>query len=460
MATTTSLSVQELKLDLKNFRTVPQPSEASAIAALVSINPDWFWALTESLLSDGYHATENILVLAGGKSGTDMEVKEGNRRIAALKLIHGYARRSLITVPAHIEATIAGLTDEWKNANRLVPCALYQQSEAAAVDRIVQLTHGKGEKAGRDPWSAVPRARHNRDRNGESEPGLDLLESYLKHGQNITPYQKQRWAGEYSLSVLDEATKRLAPRIGLASARDLADKYPKIKHRVALEKVLHDIGSEMVGFEEVRRADFAVADGIPAPTSQTSADSASSASGQGQQTAGGTQQASSSSKSTAKRKAVSIDDPRAVSRALKKFAPIGNNREKVVKLLDEAKNLSVGKYPLAFCFLLRSMFEISAKAFCQDHAKSGGPSMSKTNGEDRRLAEVLRDITKHLTRNNKDKVMVRALHGAMTDLGNANGLLSVTSMNQLVHHPKFVVDGRSVSTVFANIFPLLEAMNS
>jgi len=460
MPTTTSLSVQELKLDLRNFRTVPQPNEASAISALVSINPDWFWALTESLLDDGYHLTENILVLAGGKSGTDMEVKEGNRRIAALKLIYGHARRSLVTVPAHIETTIADLTDEWKNANRLVPCAVYQQNEAAAVDRIVRLTHGKGEKASRDPWGAVPRARHNRDRNGGSEPGLDLLEKYLKHGQNITPYQKQRWAGEYSLSVLDEATKRLAPRIGLTSSRDLADGYPKVKYRVALEKVLHDIGSEMVGFEEVRGADFAVADGIPASTSQSSANAASSGSGQGQGTSSGTQQGSSSSGGTAKRKAVSIDDPRAVSRALKKFAPVGNNREKVVKLLNEAKTLSVGKYPLAFCFLLRSMFELSAKAFCQDHGKSGGPSMFKANGEERKLADVLRDITKHLTNNNKDKVMVKALHGAMTDLGNPTGILSVTSMNQLIHHPKFVVDGRSVSTVFANIFPLLEAMNS
>src|SRR5215831_17639835 len=102
MPTTTSLSVKDLKLDLKNFRTVPQPTEASATSALVSISPDWFWALTESLINDGYHPTENILVLAGGKSGTDMEVKEGNRRIAALKLIHGYASRSSLTVPAHI----------------------------------------------------------------------------------------------------------------------------------------------------------------------------------------------------------------------------------------------------------------------------------------------------------------------------------------------------------------------
>lgn len=460
MPTTAPLSVKELKLDLKNFRTVPQPNEANAIAALVSINPDWFWALMESLLSDGYHPTENILVLAGGKSGTDMEVKEGNRRIAALKLIYGYASRPPITLPTHIEAQITNLNDEWKNTNRFVPCAVYQQGEAEVVDRIVQLTHGKGEKAGRDKWGALPRARHNRDRNGASEPGLDLLEKYLKHGQNITPAQKQRWAGQYNLSVLDEAAKRLAPRMGLASSRDLADSYPKIKFRPALENVLHAIGSEMVGFEEVRTADFAVADGIPAPTNQTSSTTASSGSGQGQGTSSSTQKGSTSSKGTAKRKAVSIDDPRAVSRALRKFAPVGNNREKVVKLLEEAKNLNVGKYPLAFCFLLRSMFEISAKAFCLDHTKSGGPSMTKTGGEERKLVEVLKDITKYLTNNNKNKVMVRALHGAMTDLGNPTGLLSVTSMNQLVHHPKFVIDGRSVSTVFANIFPLLEEMNS
>ncbi len=458
MATTTSLDIQDLKLDLKNFRTVPQPNEAKAIGALVSINPDWFWALAESLLRDGYHPTENILVLTGGKSGTDMEVKEGNRRIAALKLIYGYARRSLVIIPAHIEGMIDSLTDEWKNANRLVPCAVYQQSEASAVDRIVQLTHGKGEKAGRDPWGAVPRARHNRDHNGANEPGLDLLEKYLKNGQDITPYQKQRWAGEYNLSVLDEAARRLAPRMGVMSARELSDSYPKVKYRTALEKILHDIGSEMIGFEEVRSADFAVRDGIPAPIGQPPAGGKSSNTGQ-QGTPTGAQK-STSTPAGLKRRAVSIDDPRAISRALRKFVPVGNNREKVVKLLNEAKTLNVAKYPLAFCFLLRSMFELSAKAFCDDHANSGGPSMLKTTGEERKLVDVLRDITNYLTNNNKNKIMVKALHGAMTDLGNPNGLLSVTSMNQLVHHPKFTVDARSVSTVFANIFPLLEAMNS
>ena len=52
---------------------------------MVSMSPDSFWALTESLLADGYHPTENIIVTK--KSSKDLTVKEGNRRIAALKII-------------------------------------------------------------------------------------------------------------------------------------------------------------------------------------------------------------------------------------------------------------------------------------------------------------------------------------------------------------------------------------
>ena len=52
MPITKILPIKQLKLDLSNFRTVPQESETDAIHAMISINPEWFWALTESLLDD------------------------------------------------------------------------------------------------------------------------------------------------------------------------------------------------------------------------------------------------------------------------------------------------------------------------------------------------------------------------------------------------------------------------
>jgi hypothetical protein len=58
-----------------------------------------------------------------------------------------------------------------------------------------------------------------------------------------------------------------------------------------------------------------------------------------------------------------------------------------------------------------------------------------------------------------DPAIQRQLHGALTDLASPESILSVMSMNQLVHNPKFSVRASDISTMFGNIFPLLEAMN-
>jgi hypothetical protein len=452
MPITKLVAVDQLKLDLHNFRTVKQRTESKALSALISIEPDRFWALAESLLNDGYHPTENIIVLASGAAGADLLVKEGNRRIAVLKLAFKYISRQGVTIPSHIEAVLNGLTEDWKKANKSVPCAIYGAGEADFVDRIVTLTHGKGEKAGRSNWNAVARARHNRDAGGASEPALDLLEKYLKEGQNLTSQQSLRWSGVFPLSVLDEAVKKLAPRLGATSTRELVRLYPtKIQKRAALESVIHDIGLENLTFTIIRdkAEDFGtIRYGLAAPLAPTPS------------TPTPAPQTTSPATTTAKKiVAVAVNDPRSVMRALRTFQPKGNNRDKVVTLLNEARTLKLHKHPHAFCFLLRSMFEISAKAYCDDHHSSGGPAMTKADGKDKRLVEVLRDITNHLTKNKKDVAMTKALHGAMTELAKSEGLLSVTSMNQLVHNPKFSVDETHICTLFANVFSLLEAMN-
>jgi len=70
---------------------------------------------------------------------------------------------------------------------------------------------------------------------------------------------------------------------------------------------------------------------------------------------------------------------------------------------------------------------------------------------------LLTEITTKLTQNNSAKEKV--LHGAITELGRPEGLLSVTSLNQLVHNPIFLVTSNDICTLFGNIFPLLEEMN-
>jgi hypothetical protein len=51
--------------------------------------------------------------------------------------------------------------------------------------------------------------------------------------------------------------------------------------------------------------------------------------------------------------------------------------------------------------------------------------------------------------------MKKELHGAIAELAKPEGFLSVTSMNQLVHNPKFIVDESHISNLFTNVVPLL-----
>ena len=391
MHVTKPVAVKDLSLDLKNYRALPQKSEEGSLKAIIAIDPDYFWALLASLLDDGgYLPTENIIVLdKGGKH----IVKEGNRRVGALKLALGLLDHSKIEQPAELSERIAALGSDWKKSNQSVPCAVYPQSEAKTVDRIVTLIHGKGQKAGRLNWNAVARARHNRDELAASEPALDLLEAYIRQGKNLTPAQKERWAGDYPITVLEEALKRIAPAVGAAAAKDVPKLYPA-KFRDAFEAMLREIGMNELTFEKLRTRDFGTLYGFPAPsTTLTGKANKGGATGQGAQgpgsstaaAAGGTTGQTAAKGANRGKVAVSTTNPRAIKRLLKDFRPQGKGRDKLVTLIEEARCLDIVKTPHAFCFVLRSMFELSAKAYCKDHSTKGGQSATKQNGEDRPL---------------------------------------------------------------------------
>ena len=472
MPTTQLVPVRKLSLDTKNYRTVAQPDEVAAIHSLIDVEPEWFWAVMESLLDDGYLPNENIIALREGRKNV---VKEGNRRIAAMKIVHGIVAADEFSLPPHISEKLKSLTRAWKKANAEVPCTIYAANEAAAADRVVTLTHGKGEKAGRLRWSAVARARHNRDKSGSAEPALDLLEKYLAKGKNLSSSQAARWAGDYPLTVLEEAMKRLASRMGLKSGPEVAKAYPKLTHRSEFEELMLDIGLSNIKFKDVRSDSFGDKYGMPPPQTQgqTGGGSQSSSSGNSPSNSSGgggggadnqstpdTSGNNSNTTTTSRNpSAHAANDPRAVVALLKKFKPKGAGRSKLATLLDEAKKLDITDTPHAFCFVLRSMFEVSAKAYCNDHAATGGPKTVEPNGRDRELVKVLKEVVQHLSTNKTDKAMTRALHGAITELANPESVLSVTSMNQLVHNPRYVINGANVCHLFANVFPLLEEMN-
>lgn len=475
------LEVKKLSIDLRNFRTVPQKNEIDAIKAMIAISRDRFYAVLESILDEGYTPTENIIIL---KEVKKLVVKEGNRRIACLKIILGHYPITHFTIPAYLVSRIATLDSSFKKENEAVPCIVFDTSEAVKADKIVSLTHGKGEKASRQGWSSVAKARHNRDVNGAPEPALDMLEKYLGVGNNLTNQQRERWAGEYPLTVLYEAIRVLHVRAGYKSILDYVHAYPKISNLAGVEELLRDIGLEFLQFKNIRdpQIDFAVNYGFVPIVPSSSPPSSSAASVPGPSSSSipnsnpilpqnaslvplpSTAPSTASTPHTAQApslprapQAYAINDPRSVKAILKKFAPTGT-RSKVVTLRNEMHDLNIKKNPIAFCFLLRSIFEISAKNYCVDN----GISTVRVNGGksyDFTLQETLKAAYNHLTNSGTNTAIVKNLHGAYTELSKTNGILSVTSLNRLVHDPTFSIIPSDICIVFGNVYPLLEYMN-
>ena len=112
MSTLKTVSVGSLDLDLDNYRTVHQVSENSAIETMIAISPDSFWSLLDSLIEDGFHPTENIIVQQVVER---MVVKEGNRRVAALKIVLGQITG--IDLPENLRVKIDALDSAWSGDN-------------------------------------------------------------------------------------------------------------------------------------------------------------------------------------------------------------------------------------------------------------------------------------------------------------------------------------------------------
>jgi len=261
----TQVDVSKLNLDLKNYRATPQSTEEDAVKVMIAISPDRFWALAQSILEDGYLHTENIITIDSGKKVNKLIVKEGNRRIAILKMAHGHFKLNKFLIPDDVRKQFESVTAKWKKENLLIPCSCYKATDFEIVDKIVNLAHGKGEKASRDKWTSVATARHNRAVNKASEPALDLLEKYLVSGKNITTHQKELWVGDYPLTVLQDAIGRMYARFELKSTVELAAKYPAVKYRTQLEAILNGIGAKSIGFSEVRSENPELCDSYSIP---------------------------------------------------------------------------------------------------------------------------------------------------------------------------------------------------
>lgn len=172
------IPVDELKLDLENPRGKGYADQVSALESIVKRSPGKLVTLAEDIATQGMNPADRMIVIKDDSDGRYI-VLEGNRRLAAVKLLCDPTRVGGMPMSASLSKRLRALAD--KVDHTLVDpqsCVVLDSREEA--DHWIDLRHtGENDGAGIVPWDGEESARFR-----GKEPALQVLE-YVRNNVKL-----------------------------------------------------------------------------------------------------------------------------------------------------------------------------------------------------------------------------------------------------------------------------------
>lgn len=239
------IPLARLRLNDENDRHGPLPSEHECMQWLLTHHPEHMINLARNIAEHGLSPIDAILVLPAGENAPgDYEVWEGNRRVAALKLLddpnrcHDRKLRERFTnirgsatvpLPQEVECTVAPSVEE--------------------AERLIELRHqGPQEGIGTVSWDPKQKSRHQqrlgkRGRYAFSQQVLDAITDKLDD-----ELKEKVQAKEFPISTLDRILNNTYARefLGLSTEGGAPQHILQEKETLkGLTKILWDLAKGM-----------------------------------------------------------------------------------------------------------------------------------------------------------------------------------------------------------------------
>lgn len=160
------IDYRKLQLDLQNPRFARQENQQEALAALITDAPEKLIRLARDIKAYGLDPINPILVTP--QQDDHYNVLEGNRRLAAVRLLHG---SGVEHIPSNLEYMLPEAYDP--SVVTLVQCVIIPTREAA--HHWLELRHtGENQGVGVVRWSTAQRERFRPTRTHAAK-GMDFL---------------------------------------------------------------------------------------------------------------------------------------------------------------------------------------------------------------------------------------------------------------------------------------------
>jgi hypothetical protein len=425
MASTT-ISIGRLLLDTQNPRHEPVRTQREAILSLIATERQKLVVLANDIIDHGISPIDLLLVIK--KDEKNYTVVEGNRRLAAMRMI---ANPDLAegTVIGSQMRRVAALGD----APKSVECAVVASRDDA--EHWMELRHG-GEAGGAAVvrWNTLAANRFSHKPGSQAAKAITLLEA-VDEGYPENEVMKDL--------VTQVASKRLTTLGRLASdptfrARagmteengSLTFSFPADALQELFEHILGDLAAD-VGVSQLKskeqRAEYL--SGTPKPKKSAALSTP--------QPLG----AAPAPKPTKRR------THRRSSKPGKPFKDLdlGNVEIKTQAILGEFRKLDADKSPNTAAILTRVILEFTVEQFVKD----------KKLQQEKDLKGRVRQCLGRVDPTGK----APEYQGVRAGLTDGNSVFSVKTLHGFVHNPHFHADGNTVRNITSNLEPFLQALN-
>jgi hypothetical protein len=440
------LKIEDLLLDVENPRISRAGGQKDALQKIIEDQDIKLVSLAESIVDDGgLNPMDRLLVIKSPDIKDKYLVLEGNRRLAAIKILHNPAVLTGLEVRAAIQKKFEELAAGFDRAT-VEPIDCYEVSGRVEGATWIHQRHtGENDGRGIVNWSSVASRRFT-----GRDPALQALDFVTTHG-GLADEEKKSIENRFPITTLDRllSTPAVRAKLGLEiEDQKLLTKLPADEIMKSLRRIVRDLASKAVVVTELKKVGQQV-----------------------EYVSNLKQELPDLSKASKKAKVVDtfgVQDfkqpvpPKAKPKAkrpkrkslIPKECRLNVSNAKIDEIFKELRSLPLADYPHAISVLFRVFLETSVDEYM---TRSGMALVVKTGGgdKDKSLRKKVEEATTHLINDGTPK---KHLAGILKAVSQKDNPLNVDTLNGYVHNRFFSPTERDLRVAWDNAQPFFEKM--
>jgi hypothetical protein len=438
------LKIEDLLLDLENPRITEAEGQKEALQKIIEDQDAKLIVLAESIVEDGgLNPMDRLLVVKSPDGHGKYIVIEGNRRFAAIKILHNPAVLVGLEVRSAIQKRLEALAVDFDLAT-VEPMDCYEVRDRAEGATWIHLRHtGENEGRGIVDWSSIARRRFvGRD------PALQALDFVMTHG-GLTDDEKKNIDARFPISTLDRllSTPAVRTKIGLEiKDQKLFTKLPADEAMKPLRRMVRDLANKTVVVTALKKVEQQV-DYISRIRQDLPDLSKKARKETPIDTFGGLDfKQPVVPKAKAKSKLITRKS------LIPKDCRLKVTNPKISEIFIELRSLQLEDYPHAISVLFRVFMETSV----DDYLTRNGKLLTVTTPggiKDRSLFDKVQETVKEIIASGTPK---KNLDGILKAINETYNPLNIQTLNNYVHNRFFSPKERDLRVAWDNSQPFFE----